>query len=288
MIPSIRKVFFQRYIYYNGEVKIIVTMSRHLSYEIEEADQRSTLLYSRRTVEQSFVPLVAAVRKGFERCRQRPYIVSISGPPGCGKSSISSLFEILLEREEIDSVVLPLDGFHFTNEELETRKTVREGREVSLSDIKGARETYDIRRLASCFSLLRSKEPFYWPLYSRSSHSPVEKGIRVTDRDRVYIVEGNYLLLNIAPWSGLSGFFDLKVFIRSKPRWLKTRVITRKRRGGFTKKEARDHYRHSDSYNITEVLDLSCGYDYLLLQKGRYRYVPIEAGRGSKNQLTDT
>jgi len=65
-------------------------------------------------------------------------------------------------------------------------------------------------------------------------------------------------------------------------------VIKRKQRGGFTKKEARNHYRQSDSYNITEVLDLSCGYDYLLLQKGRYRYVLIEAGRGSKNQLTDS
>ena len=280
MIPSIRNAFFQRYTYYIGEVKIIVTMSRHLTYEIEEADRRSTLLYSRRTVEQSFVPLVAAVRKGFERCRQRPHIVSVSGPPGCGKSSISSLFKILLEREKIDSVVLPLDGFHFTNEELETRETVREGKKVSLSDIKGARETYDIRHLTSCFSLLRSTKPFYWPLYSRSSHSPVKKGIRVTDRNRVYIVEGNYLLLNTAPWSGLSGFFDLKIFIRSKPRLLKSRVIKRKQRGGFTKKEAREHYRRSDCYNITEVLDRSGGYDYLLLQKGRYRYVLIEAESG--------
>ena len=255
-------------------------MSSHLSYEIKEADQRSALLYSRNSVEQSFVPLVAAVRKGFERCRQRPYIVSVSGPPGCGKSSISSLLKILLEREEIDSVVLPLDGFHFTNEELESKKTVQEGREVSLADIKGAKETYDIQRLASSLSLLRSKESFYWPLYSRRSHGPVEKGIHITDRDRVYIVEGNYLLLNIAPWNGLSGLFDLKIFIRSKPRWLKTRVINRKQRGGFTKKEARDHYRRSDFYNIMEVLEHSQGYDLLLLQKGRYRYVLIETGCG--------
>ena len=119
---------------------------------------------------------------------------------------------------------------------------------------------------------LLSRNSFHWPLYSRNTHNPVEKGILLDSENALYIVEGNYLLLNFMPWNNLKKYFHKSIFISSKKRFLRKRLIQRKKRGGFSRFEAIRHYRDCDSENIDEVLEFSSGYDFLLTQRGAYRY----------------
>jgi pantothenate kinase len=119
---------------------------------------------------------------------------------------------------------------------------------------------------------LLSGNSLYWPLYSRNTHNPVEKGIFINNKNALYIVEGNYLLLNSIPWNDLKKYFNQSVFISSKKRYLRKRLIQRKQRGGFSRFDAIRHYRDCDSENIDEVLGFSSEYDFLLTQNGLYRY----------------
>ncbi len=247
-------------------------MSPLISYQITESDLNYTIRYTKETVDKAFLPLIDEIVRAFSKHIRLPYLLGISGPPGCGKSSISAIFQILLCKMGIDTYILPLDGFHLSNEELQKRETVFKNRPISLYEIKGAKETYDVEKLIILMEKLREGANFYWPVYSRNTHDPVDRGIYVKKSNAIYIIEGNYLFLNCEPWNILLPFFNKKIFISSKKRLLKKRVIWRKRFGGFSKKEARSHYRDCDSLNIDEVLKKSKDYDYMLIQNGKYRY----------------
>ncbi|UCB44757.1 MAG: hypothetical protein JSV25_11125 [Spirochaetota bacterium] len=247
-------------------------MSRYLFFEITESDQRSTVKYTKKTVQKSFLPLINNIVKQYEKSETKPYILAVAGPPGCGKSAISSLFEFLLEEQGIDTYVLPLDGFHFKNDELKKMKAIHQDSPITLYERKGSKETYRVSHLIDLMKKLYQGENLSWPLYSRSTHNPVEKGMFINNNNAIYMVEGNYLLLDSRPWSDLRKYFNKKIFISSKKRFLKKRIIQRKQKGGFSRAYAKMHYRDCDSKNIDEVLGFSSGYNFLLTQRGAYRY----------------
>ena len=77
-------------------------------------------------------PDISAITKRISdlcNCKDR-VIVGIAGPPAAGKSTISASLEAALA----DSVVVPMDGFHLDNQELDA---------LSLRDRKGAPDTFD-------------------------------------------------------------------------------------------------------------------------------------------------
>ena len=100
-------------------------MNCYLSYEISESDQQYTAKYTKKTVQKSFIPLIHSIIKHYEKTQTKPYTLAVVGPPGCGKSAISSLFKILLEEQGKETYVLPLDGFHFKDEELKKMKATQ-------------------------------------------------------------------------------------------------------------------------------------------------------------------
>ncbi len=245
---------------------------RPVSFEIVDSDLHLSIGYTEKTLRKTFPAVVdRIVESCIRRSNTRP-VVAIAGPPGSGKSSIALVLQGFLKKRHLNALVLPLDGFHRKNSDLMAHTTRIGKMKVSLYDIKGAKETYNTPHLMECMEKLRSGEVFYWPLYSRSLHEPVEKGILVNGEVDLYIVEGNYLLLKSEPWNRLSPHFCLKIFIRSRKRFLKRGIISRKMKGGFSRIEARKHYLFSDRRNIDEVLADSTGYDCMLIQKGRYNY----------------
>jgi pantothenate kinase len=250
-------------------------MCIYLSYNIVESKKQSTVRYTKKTVRKSFLALIHTMKCDYEKLQTKPYILGVAGPPGCGKSTVSSLFKILLEDQGIETHVLPLDGFHLEDGELKKRKLVVGGCSTSLYERKGAKQTYNVDRLIHLIGKLKSGMSFYWPLYSRSTHNPVEKGIAIEKSDAIYIVEGNYLFLDCEPWNALGKYFDRKLFISSKKMFLRRRIIKRKRDGGFSKTYAKRHYKVCDSTNIDEVLSSSSGYQHLLIQRGSHRYTLV-------------
>ena len=247
-------------------------MGRLIRFAVTESGMESTLLYTARTLKQALHPLALKLENDYLSTTTRPFIAAVAGPPGCGKSALAAVLCALLQREGLSAVVLPMDGFHRKNEDLRAESIRIEGREVTLLNIKGARETYDVESLIESTKLLREGSLAYWPLYSRTLHEPVERGIPLGHAEALYLMEGNYLLLDIDPWKRLLPLYDRKILILSRERMLRRRIIRRKMRGGYIRREAAGHFRRSDRRNIREVSERSGSFDYLLAQEGRYRY----------------
>ena len=251
-------------------------MGRLTCFDITESDMKTTLRFTDNTLKETLHPLVDMLRRDYEGSYRSPFILALAGPPGSGKSAIAAVMRILLGERGITVAVLPMDGFHKRNDELRSSTIRLAGGEVSPLSLKGAKETYDTESFALCLKRLRNGERFFWPLYSRVLHEPVNRGIHVGDTGALCIIEGNYLLLNEEPWKNLVSLFDRKVLIVTRERFLRGRIIRRKMRGGYTRKEATAHYFRSDRRNIREVMENSDDADYLLVQTGKYRYTLMQ------------
>jgi pantothenate kinase len=244
-----------------------------INFSTTESDMQSELHYTEATLHTAFGPLAAELKNNYRRSGSRPYLVAIAGPPGCGKSAIASVLRTLLGDDGTNTTVLPMDGFHLRNSELASKEVRRGTKSVSLLQLKGARESYDTEALYSCIEKLRRGERLHWPTYSRITHEPIAEGIYLEDPETLYLIEGNYLLIEEHPWTHLAALFDRRIFIRPVRRYLRRRIIERKMRGGYGRAEAAAHFRRSDRHNIAEVWAYSKYFDYLLEQQGRYGYV---------------
>lgn len=171
-------------------------------------------------------------------------LVAIAGPPGAGKSTIAGrLCEALPAGS---AVVVPMDGFHFDDAVLEQR---------GLRARKGAPETFDFQGFATLLRRLRAGEPqVAIPVFdralelSRAGAAIVEAGVKFV------LVEGNYLLLDEAPWSGLADLFDQSVFIDVPRDELRRRLVERWRFHGRSDEEGHAWIESNDMPNIERVL----------------------------------
>jgi pantothenate kinase len=113
-------------------------------------------------------------------------LLGIAGPPGAGKSTLSAQ---ILAAFPGQCVVVPMDGFHLAQSELD-----RLGR----ADRKGAPDTFDAAGYVALLSRLREPragETVYAPEYRRDLHNGVAGAIPVAPGVPLVITEGNYLLL---------------------------------------------------------------------------------------------
>jgi pantothenate kinase len=126
-------------------------------------------------------------------------LLGLVGAPGAGKSTLAAA--LLVEFADVAQVV-PMDGFHLANVELE-----RLGRR----DRKGAPDTFDS---AGYVALLRrllvqaDDEVVYAPEFRREIEEPIANAIPVHARTQLVITEGNYLLLDDGPWAHVAGLLD--------------------------------------------------------------------------------
>lgn len=249
-------------------------MWNRLSIAVEDSNLKFILYYTKMSIEFCFKKITDLVYNESVNLEDSRYITAIAGPPGCGKSSIAQLFAHLFKRDyNVDTIILPLDGFHYENDYLKSQKINLKNRIVTLYDVKGAPETYNTDYYITCLNKLYRGEEFFWPIYSRKLHNPIKNGIKVSKNRAIYIIEGNYLLLNESPWNSLFNYYNRRIFINSRFRFLKKRIVKRKIAGGFSRKEAVKHFIISDRENIKRVLKNSTEYDILINQIGKYRYI---------------
>jgi pantothenate kinase len=122
-------------------------------------------------------------------------LLGITGPPGAGKSTLAAALVAALPGV---AVLVPMDGFHLADEELD-----RLGRR----DRKGAIDTFDaagyvhlLRRLVD-----RTDDVVYAPVFVREQERAVAGALPVPRDARLVVTEGNYLLADgaFAPVRGL-------------------------------------------------------------------------------------
>lgn len=207
-------------------------------------------------------PLVEKFTRLFNQQQER-IVVFLAAPPGCGKSTLAAFWEYLsyqdpnLERIQ----VLPLDGFHYSNDILDSNTIERQGKQIPLRKIKGSYETFNLTELIQKLKQLKIGDP-YWPYYDRNLHDPIDDAIHI--KNNVVIVEGNWLLLDEPVWNALHELADFTIFIDTTPTFLEQRLIQRKVRGGMSLENAQDFYQNSDSINVNKVLSCSVPADLTL------------------------
>lgn len=183
-------------------------------------------------------------------------VIFLCAPPGSGKSTLAAFWEYLSQQSSfIEPLqVLPFDGFHYTNEILESNTTQRNGETISLRSIKGGFETFNLTDLIRKLKQLKTQAP-KWPYYDRNLHDPVDDAIQVNKN--IVVVEGNWLLLDEPVWSELYKLADFTVFIDTDAEFLKDRLVNRKIRGGVSEEDALAFYENSDAINVEKVLNHS-------------------------------
>ncbi|WP_353057286.1 nucleoside triphosphate hydrolase [Salinicola sp. JS01] len=151
---------------------------------------------------------------------ERRTLVAIAGPPAAGKSTLAEALCARIDALRPGYVALvPMDGYHFDNAVL-----IPQGR----LDIKGAPETFDVAGLSHDLARLRRDDgPVAVPLFDRPLDLARAGARLIQPGHRLVLVEGNYLLLDRAPWRALRSFFDLTLFIEVPDAVLVERLLQR-------------------------------------------------------------
>ncbi len=173
------------------------------------------------------------------RTRDR-YVFGLAGPPGSGKSTVAARLA-----DALGAVVVPMDGFHLDNTELDR---------LGLSGIKGAPETFDAAGFVRLVErLAHTTDAMSAPAFDRVADHTIDAAIAVGPRDRIVIVEGNYLLLDRSPWAALGELFDLTGYLDVDDAMRVERLVARHVRHGRSFDEARKFVEMSDEANAVIV-----------------------------------
>jgi pantothenate kinase len=171
------------------------------------------------------------------------YIVAIAGPPGAGKSTLA----LVLAQQLPNAKVVPMDGFHYDNDVLD---------ELGLRARKGSPETFDFRGFEATLKRIHACEPdIAIPIFDRKTDLARAGADLIREHTKVVIVEGNYLLLDEAPWTDLTKYFDLPIFIDVSRAELQKRLMKRWLDHGRTPEEAEHWVVTNDMPNVDRVLN---------------------------------
>jgi pantothenate kinase len=144
-------------------------------------------------------------------------ILGLTGAPGSGKSTLASILTAALVP---DAVLIPMDGFHLANDQL-----VRLGSR----DRKGAADTFDAAGYVALLRRLRDPAELlvYAPEFRREIEEPIACAIPAARDVPLVVTEGNYLLVDADPWSGVRPLLDEAWFLEPEEEVRIERLVAR-------------------------------------------------------------
>ncbi|MGF7236514.1 MAG: nucleoside/nucleotide kinase family protein, partial [Frankia sp.] len=164
-------------------------------------------------------------------------------PPGAGKSALARWLVEDLNRSAPGHVAyLPMDGFHRSDEELAR---------LGLTRRKGAPPTFDAVGFVALLAGVAHEPAIEWwaPGFDRSREQTVPRAHRVSPAVRLVVTEGNYLLLDTPPWSGLRDLCMRIWFVPVSRTAARRRLLLRARAGGRDPVAARRWVESNDLVN---------------------------------------
>ena len=170
-------------------------------------------------------------------------ILGIVGLPGGGKSTLA---EAVVAALGPMAVLVPMDGFHLAQCELD-----RLGR----ADRKGAPDTFDAAGFAALLRRLRTPggETVYAPTFRREIEEPVANAIAVTPDVPLVVTEGLYLLLDEGPWAAVGPLLDRTWFVTVDEGQRVAELTARHVRFGRSPDAARAWVERNDEQNAAIV-----------------------------------
>jgi pantothenate kinase len=167
-------------------------------------------------------------------------VLGLVGPPGSGKSTLA---EALLQSFPGVAQLVPMDGYHLANAELQ--RLGRAGR-------KGAPDTFDSAGYVALLQRLHAQHPdeiVYAPEFRRDIEEPVAGAIAVHADTRLIITEGNYLLLNEGHWARVAGQLDEAWYVEVDNTLRNQRLTQRHVQFGRSPEAARSWVAQTDEPN---------------------------------------
>lgn len=171
-------------------------------------------------------------------------ILGIAAPPGAGKSTLAATLAQALGAQ---AQVVPMDGFHLANSELQ-----RLGR----AHRKGAPDTFDADGYCHLLRRLRDQpagETIYAPAYLRELEEGIAGAIAVQPETRLVITEGNYLLLEDGAWAGVRDALDEAWYLEVDDTLRHTRLLARHMQFGRIREEAMAWIANTDEPNARRI-----------------------------------
>lgn len=167
-------------------------------------------------------------------------ILGIIGPPGAGKSTLSTRLQAL---HPAQAQIVPMDGYHLANVEL-----ARLGRAAR----KGAPDTFDSHGYVSLLQRLRQQaedEIVYAPEFRREIEEPIAGAIPIFAQAKLLIAEGNYLALDQGGWRHVAPLLDEIWYVEVDATVRQQRLVARHMQFGRTQQAAEDWVRDTDEPN---------------------------------------
>ncbi|MGA3220516.1 MAG: nucleoside/nucleotide kinase family protein [Acidimicrobiales bacterium] len=173
----------------------------------------------------------------------RRAVLGIAGAPGAGKSTLAGL---LIEGLGPMAALVPMDGFHLAQVELE-----RLGR----ASRKGAPDTFDVHGYIALLDRLHHElgETVYAPAFRRDLEEPIAGAIPVPPSVRLVVTEGNYLLDAAPPWDRLRALLDEAWYVELDEQVRLSRLVARHVAFGRSLDEARQWALVVDQPNAERV-----------------------------------
>lgn len=204
---------------------------------------------------------LARVRALLARSEAR-VILGLVGAPGAGKSTLASALQAVFADV---SVVLPMDGFHLANSELQ--RLGRAGR-------KGAPDTFDAAGYLALLQRLRDPasangETVYAPEFRREIEEAIAGAIAIERHHRLVITEGNYLLLDQGAWRGVAALLDECWYVDVDEHLRNERLVRRHEEFGRSRQDAMQWAAQTDGPNAQLVASTRGRADHVFCWGGR-------------------
>lgn len=168
------------------------------------------------------------------------HLIAVVGPPASGKTTLAATLAEQLSERGRPAQVVPMDGFHLDNAKLDA---------MGLRARKGAPETFDAECFADLMKRVQSGGTVRYPTFDRTLDTTVADTGTIPEGTDIAIVEGNYLLLNEAPWTRLSEIWTLSVWLDIPEAELERRLVQRWVSHGLNGEDALRRTRENDLPN---------------------------------------
>ncbi len=167
-------------------------------------------------------------------------LLGLVAAPGAGKSTLAQLLAQALEGV---AQVVPMDGFHLAQSELER---------LNRADRKGAPDTFDSAGYVALLRRLRQPqagETVYAPAFRREIEEPVAGAIAIPASVPLVVTEGNYLLLDVPHWREAAALLDEVWYLDVDDGLRRERLLRRHVAYGRSPEAARHWVEHTDEPN---------------------------------------